>query len=238
MARLQETELYAPVKAYLESQGYEVKAEVKGCDIVAVRGEEPPVIVELKRDFSLPLLLQGVDRLRVTDSVYLAVTDRARAAIRRRQRGVVRLCRRLGLGLIAVDPGEGRRPATVEVLLDPGPYQPRKQKRRAGMLLKEFAHRVGDPNQGGATRTPIMTAYRQRALLVASALGARSSASPRDLRDETGVEKAAGILQKDVYGWFMRVERGVYALSPKGEDAIRTYADVIEGLHAYRPAAE
>ena len=44
-----ETSLYAPVKTLLESQGYEVKAEVRGCDVVAVRGDEAPVIVELKR---------------------------------------------------------------------------------------------------------------------------------------------------------------------------------------------
>ena len=44
-----ESDLYAPVKALLEGQGYVVKGEVRGCDVVAVRGREPPVIVELKR---------------------------------------------------------------------------------------------------------------------------------------------------------------------------------------------
>ena len=49
-----ETELYAPVKAFLEAQGYEVKAEIKGCDVVAIRGEEAPLIVELKPAFRCP----------------------------------------------------------------------------------------------------------------------------------------------------------------------------------------
>ena len=48
-----ESDLYAPVKALLEGQGYVVKGEVRGCDVVAVRGGEPPVIVELKRAFGL-----------------------------------------------------------------------------------------------------------------------------------------------------------------------------------------
>ena len=48
-----ESDLYAPVKALLEGQGYVVKGEVRGCDVVAVRGGEPPVIVELKRVFGL-----------------------------------------------------------------------------------------------------------------------------------------------------------------------------------------
>ena len=68
-----ESDLYAPVKALLEGQGYVVKGEVRGCDVVGVRGEEPPVIVELKRVFGLSLVLQGVDRLALSDRVYLAV---------------------------------------------------------------------------------------------------------------------------------------------------------------------
>ena len=50
-----EAALYSPVKQFLERRGYEVKGEVRGCDLVARRGDEPPVIVELKLRFSLPL---------------------------------------------------------------------------------------------------------------------------------------------------------------------------------------
>ena len=70
---LPEVALYGPVKALLGSQGYSVKGEVVGCDVVAVRGDEPPVVVELKRQFGLGLVLQGIDRLTLTDAVYLAV---------------------------------------------------------------------------------------------------------------------------------------------------------------------
>ena len=37
-----ETDLYPPVKALLEGQGYEVKGEVGAADIVACRGDEDP----------------------------------------------------------------------------------------------------------------------------------------------------------------------------------------------------
>lgn len=46
---LKETDLYWPIKAFLEDQGYEVKAEVIDCDVVAMRNDEPPLIVELKK---------------------------------------------------------------------------------------------------------------------------------------------------------------------------------------------
>ena len=59
---MREVELYPAVKAFLEAQGYDVKGEVDGCDLVAVRGDEPPVIAEMKAGFSLPLVFQGIAR--------------------------------------------------------------------------------------------------------------------------------------------------------------------------------
>jgi Uncharacterized conserved protein len=41
--RRPETSLYGPVKRYLETLGFTVKGEVCGCDLVAIRGDEPPV---------------------------------------------------------------------------------------------------------------------------------------------------------------------------------------------------
>ena len=68
-----ETDLYGPVKSFLEGQGYVVKSEVAAADVVAVRGGEPPLIVELKLGFSLTLVHQCIARLAVSDEVYMAV---------------------------------------------------------------------------------------------------------------------------------------------------------------------
>ncbi len=203
-----ETELYRPVKALLESQGYEVKGEIVGCDVVGVRGDEPPVVVELKRAFGLALVLQGVDRLALTDAVYLAV-----GAWPRRPAAARTLCRRLGLGLIVVVHGR------ADVLLDPLPYVPRKSRVRTSRLLAEHRRRVGDPTGGGSVGRPIMTAYRQEALRCAARLEA-GPATLRAVRAPGDVPHAARILQTDVYGWFERVERGVYVLSPRGLRAL------------------
>ena len=162
---MREQTLYPPVKAFLEAQGYEVKGEVNDCDVVAIRGEEPPIIVELKTGFSPPLVFQGIVRQGLSDNVYLAVPPFSGRMTRRKD--ALTLCRRLGLGLLTVR----LEPETaVEALLDPAPYRPRQRKRDVGWLLREFRHRVGDPNQGGSTRRTIMTAYRQDALRCASHL--------------------------------------------------------------------
>jgi hypothetical protein len=236
-----EEDLYAPVKAFLEGQGYEVKSEVRGCDLVARRPGESPLIVELKTGFTLPLVLQGIDRLALSERVYLAVAVATRPAPnslwRRERRGILKLCRRLGLGLLAVHEATAKQPPLVEPLLDPVPYRPRPNKKRQGLLLKEFAHRIGDPNTGGVTRRPIVTAYRQAALRCAAHLGDSGATKAAEVARATGVERAARIMQDDVYGWFQRVERGVYGLSAKGQAALQTYADVIESLRGAMPGS-
>ncbi len=208
-----ESDLYRPVKILLEGQGYVVKGEVRGCDVVAVRGKEPPVVVELKRTFGLGLVLQGVDRLALTDLVYLAVGQWPK-----QMKNVRKLCRRLGLGFIVVGGDK------ADVVLDPAPYKPRQDKRKAGRLLGEHARRVGDPNLGGqAMRAPLMTAYRQQALRCAELLAANGPMKVAALRAACDAPKAASILRADVYGWFERVERGVYAITPKGREGLQQF---------------
>jgi hypothetical protein len=209
-----ESDLYAPVKALLEGQGYVVKGEVRGCDVVAVRGGEPPVIVELKRAFGLGLVLQGVDRLTISDRVYLAIGQWPK-----RMRNVKKLCRRLGLGLMVV------AAARADIVLDPVPYRPRLDKRKAGRLLGEHARRVGDPNRGGSTtRVPMMTAYRQEALRCAELLASNGPMKLAALRTAADAPRAATILQQDIYGWFERVERGVYTVNPTGRRGLEMFA--------------
>ena len=208
-----ETDLYLPVKLFLEKQGYTVKAEVKSCDVVAMRGDEPLLIVELKSALNLQLIYQAMDRLMVTESVYVAIA--------RPKRGVtvngLRLCRRLGIGLLVIS-----KSGSLEVLADPVPWQPRLNTKRRNVLLKEFAARKGDPNIGGSTRKPIMTAYRQDAIKCASHLQCTGPASPKSIQQATGVDRAANILRNDVYGWFRRQSRGVYFLSDAGKNAAST----------------
>lgn len=218
-----ETALYEPVKKFLARQGYEVRGEVRGCDLAAVRGEDL-VVVELKPAVNLTLVLQGVDRQKLTDLVYLAVEEPKRAD-RHHWSAVQGLCRRLGLGLLTVRFGRGE--PVVNVLCDPGPYQPRQSARKRELLLGEFQRRSADHNTGGSTRRPIVTAYREDALRLAAALRENGPTRVKDLREATGCLKAGSVLGDNFYGWFAREERGVYRLTERGEEALRQYADVV-----------
>lgn len=218
-----ESDLYPELKAYLEAQGYQVKAEIGACDLLARRGDEPAVVVEMKLSFSLGLVMQGVARQALFDDVYLAVPVTEKGW-KLRYKDIVALCRRLGLGLLAVRPGQG-----VEAHLDPAPYQPRKSTARAGRLLREFDRRVGDPNLGGSTGVKQMTAYRQDALRCLDALrdGPRKAT---EIARVAGVKRAATLMRADHYGWFDHPARGLYAASPKGQVALVDHAEELARL--------
>jgi hypothetical protein len=214
-----ETSLYPPVKQFLENRGFDVKGEICGCDVVALRGTEPPLVVvsELKLGFNLELVLQGVNRMAACDEVWLAVRMRGRRG-REGDPRALKLCRLLGLGLLGVS-AMGR----VDVLVQPGPWRPRRDQHRRARLLNEHRRRIGDPAMGGLSKTPIMTAYRQQALACAASL----SQGPRRTSDvKSCVPDAPKILLHNVYGWFFRVERGVYGLTQAGTVALGRWSQL------------
>jgi hypothetical protein len=228
---VRESDLYLPLKRLLESQNYEVKGEVHDCDVLAVRGAEAPVIVELKLSLNLQVILQAVERLSLTPKVYIGI-PRQCAILKERTKHIIKLLRMLGLGLVAIDSGREIDGATV--LLDPGAYRPRKSKHRTARLLGEFRKRVGDANLGGAAkRIGVMTVYRQRALDIARFLQNHGPTKAAIVARSLHEPKARDILYRDVYGWFDRASLGVYALSPRGEQEVplwleraRCHADV------------
>lgn len=218
MEAMRETDLYPPVKAFLEAQGYEVKGEIGPADVVGMRAADEMVVVELKRGFSLALFHQGVARLSVCECVYVAVARGKGRPWQKALRENVTLARRLGLGVISVRIEDGIGRGAVEVHCDPGPYAPRKVARRKRALLGEFARRVGDPNVGGM-RGARVTAYRQDAVLCAEFLALAGAAKGAEVAKTTGVTRATTIMRDNHYGWFAKVSVGVYALTEAGRAA-------------------
>ena len=212
--RYPETELYPPVKAFIEELGFEAKGEVAGCDLVAMRAgaDEFVVVIEMKRTFNLELVLQGVARSSVCDEVWLAVGHSKTGTGRLADARVGRLCRRMGFGLLAVS-----RSGAVNLLVEPAPYAPRRNVAGRSKLMEEHRRRQGDPMRGGSPGRPIMTAYRQQALRVAAAL-ADGPGRPRDLK--ALVPNAQSILSNNYHCYFVRLKHGLYGLTEAGRAAI------------------
>ena len=221
---MRETDLYDPVKAFLIRQGYTVKAEVGSVDIVALRGDEPPLIVELKTGFSLSLFHQGIDRQSVTDTVYLAVPHQTGKRFQKLLLANKTLARRLGLGIITVQCSDG----LVSVHQDPGPYRPRKSVKQQGRLLRAFARLDGDPNKGGATRHGLVTGYRQDAIKCATYLINAGAEKGALVAKATGVKAATAIMRDNHYGWFVKVEAGVYGLTKAGLKGLEDWQHALD----------
>jgi hypothetical protein len=223
-----ETSLYLPVKSFLEEAGYVVKGEVGGCDLVGLSNDDPPVVVvaELKLSFNLELILQAVDRATISNEVWIAARISSSGRGRESDKRYRNLCRRLGVGMLGIsDAGE------VSVIVGSVSPMPRTDLKRRSRLMREHQKRRGDPVLGGSTRTPIMTAYRQQALACAATL----TAGPLRVRDiRTNVPDAGKILLSNVYGWFERLDRGVYALTEAGRIALQRWPQLdVQGASSH-----
>lgn len=232
MAVHKEEQLYEPIKAFFTAKGYEIKGEVNHCDLVGVHEETKEVIiVEMKKTFNLALLLQGVERLRLGASVYLAVERNRKksGAINQRFGDLAELCRRLGVGLLTVTFYVTKTPV-VELLCSPNEAPQRSNRPSKGKrLLYEFKERSGDYNTGGSHARKLVTAYRERALRIANAIKQLEQASPSQLVKQTGVRQSGNILRDNHYQWFIKLNRGVYTLSEEGHQALKEYEAVIAG---------
>ena len=211
-----EADLYEPVRDLLSQQGFTVRGEVCGIDVLALRGDEV-VAVEMKTSLNLDLVLQAVSRQRSADSVYVAVPRRGKTMTTKRWTQLCHLLQRLEIGLILVSPTTG----TAEVRIEAVPFdreRSRQQaKRKKAALLEEFLGRTGDRNRGGVNRRAIVTVYREMAMEVARLIAAEGPCSARRLRQlGADPDKVWGILYDNHYGWFERRGSGIYGLTERG----------------------
>lgn len=212
MVTRQETDLYAPIKAYWTAQGYEVKSEIAAADVVAMKPGHDPVVVELKLGFSLTLLHQAVARQHITPQVYVAVPKWSNRAGWRAFKANLGLCRRLELGVLVVDLAAG----SVRPYATPKPFTRRKNPQRAKRVKNEFNRRIGDPNTGGARAGQAVTSHQQRARICAQYLGEHGATKGAIVAQNTGITDATRIMGQNYTGWFVRVDRGVFDLSESG----------------------
>ncbi len=179
-----ERDMHEPLRQYLMGRGFEVRAEVNSCDLVA---QKPGllVVVEMKRHLSFDLLAQALERQRYADIVYLGIPKPREFRLDKKWRAKLRVLRQLGLGLLLVT--SAGTAYTVEEALPPGPSRPaRRSPRKRQALQREFGDRQLDLNTGGSQGVPLVTAYREAALYLAYLLSVHGPLSAKSLRTLRG----------------------------------------------------
>lgn len=227
---MKETALYAPIKVLFERLGYEVQSEVLDMDVLATKADEM-IVIELKTELNLRLIVQGAQRQKLSEIVYVAIQKPSyKIRMSKSFKEKVFLLKRLGIGLVFVNFKESGSIATIEeepLIFDLKQSQ-RLNKRTKERALKEKSLRSGDYNLGGQKGKKI-TAYRENALLIAGLLSKNGVMKVSEIREIAGA-KTGSILQKDYYGYFQRVKVGHYELSTEGKEAVAHYEYIIKNL--------
>lgn len=218
-----ETELYLPVKGYLEELGFKVDAEVKGCDIVASINSKI-IIVELKNSFSLKLLYQAVERQEISNTVYVAIGNRTKKQYPADIDKIKKLLSRLNIGLLIV---HFRISSTfVEPVLEPQQTQTGVNKKKRANLLKELDGRYHNFNIGGSPSSKKqITTYMLNTIQIAVMLNVLGQSSPSSLIKNGSSSNTQSILAQNFYGWFERTKRGIYKLNSEGKKALLTFSE-------------
>ena len=227
---LREEDLYKPIYNYLTGLGYTVRSEVKHCDVVGEKDGEI-LIVEMKKSLNLDVILQGVLRQRLSNTVYLAVPKPGKIMFSKRWKNLCYLLRRLELGLMVVSFQKDK--SSVQILFEPETFDLDKSrkssKRKRESMVKEFQARYGDYNTGGSKGKKLTTAYREAAIHIACCLLKCGHLSPKQLRTVgTTKDKTQKILYDNHYNWFQKISRGVYGLTEQGKLELDNYGDLVD----------
>lgn len=232
---MKEFELFEPVRRLFSEMGYSVNAEVKDCDVTAVKNGEL-IITELKRSLSVALLSQALDRQKTGADVYIAVPKPKRYSPKT-FRDTLYVIKKLELGLIFVNLlGEH---SYAEIILEPQDFTPVKTNtRRRKKILEEIGGRTIDNNTGGVTGRKIATAFTEKCIHIACILENYGPLSPAEIKKYGGCENCGAILYRNTYGWFDKPQKGIYSLSRSGILGLNDYPELkayySEKLLSYR----
>lgn len=200
-----EADLYPIAARYFAAQGFQVKGEVCGCDLVAVK-DNTIIVAELKKTFNIKLLYQSVRRLAITDQVYAVIYKPKGRQKMSFWQMIKSLARRLNIGLLVIDGDK------VMVIAEPGDFTGRVLARHKNKVLKEFHGRRVSENTGGVTGVKLQTAYLESAIHISVLLKKHKAMQPAQLVKVGVSANARQILYNNHYGWFEKSARGLYKL--------------------------
>lgn len=218
-----ESELFGPVKKLFCDLGYTVNAEVKGCDVTAVNGDDL-IITELKRNLNVKLLAQGLERQRTGVPVYIAV-PKPKKYSPGTFRNTMRVLKKLELGLIFVSIRGNH--SYAEIIAKPqeykGPHVNAKKKRE---IIREINGRTLDMNIGGVTQKKIATAYTEKCIHLVCILDMYGDLPTKKIKEAGGGDDCTKILYYNALGWFRHVSKGVYGVTEKGRREVLDYPEL------------
>lgn len=222
---MRESDLFSPVKELFSAMGCKVNAEVVNCDMTALKDDEL-IIIELKRSLSVTLLAQALERQKTGAAVYIAVPKPKKYAPRK-FRDTLYVLKKLELGLIFVTLRD-KDCSFAEIIYNPQTFKPVQINKKArAKILKEISGREQDNNIGGITHRKVATAFTEKNIFVACIAKKYNTVTPRLAKEITGTDCGA-LLNRNYYGWFEKLERGVYAISGKCLAELEDYPELTD----------
>lgn len=226
MGNFRESEMFVYIKNYFQKKNYEVYGEVKNCDVVCIK-KDNIVVVEMKKDLTIKLITQGIDRQKITEHVYICYRKPKKFTLKKR-RETITLCKRLGLGIILVNIEEDE----IKTILEPS-IKRIVNKNKRNEIKKEIEGIKVNINQGGTNKVKKNTAFREKNILISCALELEGSSSSKDLIKKFSCPQNTNrIMYYNIYGWYEKVSRGIYKLSKKGFEELHS-SDFIEVYNYY-----
>ena len=217
---MKESELFNPVKELFTEKGYKVNAEVRDCDMTAVKDNEL-IIIELKKNLSVTLLAQALDRQKTGALVFVAVPNPKKYSPKK-FRDTLYVIKKLELGLIFVSL-RGKY-SFAEIIQEPEEFIPvSKRYAERKKIISEISGRTIDTNTGGVNGTKIATAFTEKCIHIACILKLYGPLSPSRVRMLGADETSGAILYRNTYKWFDRPEKGVYCINEKCIEDLKAY---------------
>jgi hypothetical protein len=221
-----EKDLFEPIKEYFEKQGFTCDGEVLDIDLYMEKGDEK-VAVELKQELNFRVFQQAAIRQKQVETVYIG-TFNPKNMRSHAFKDKLYLLKLLGIGLIVVSKKTGEVQVVSEpVVSELSAFQKRNAK-KSEALSKEFNKRKAKNNTGGVHGKKLITSYREEALLVLDSLAELGGEEKNTVvRKNSGIKKTSEILRNNYYGWFEKVETGLYRITDEGYNALEEFEDTI-----------
>ncbi len=224
-----ERELYEPLRDHLKVQGFEVRSEVRSCDLVAKKNNLI-YIIEMKRHLSFDLLAQAVERLSYADAVYVSIPKPNNFKQDKIWKSKLKVLNQLGLGLLMVSRTGGAY-FVEEALIPQSLKSVRSSSKKRMALEREFTSRSMDLNIAGSSGVPLVTAYREAALFIAFLISEHGALDSKALKVlGAHPKKTTSILNANYYGWFEKAEDKAFKLTEAGMEALGAYKPLVEAF--------